>query len=72
MAKKMSMTQFKKECVKHGYNPATATALKRIANKGSMMSATEFTPLWTEFHNSHDGWDSIYQLAVEKEFSFLS
>lgn len=65
-----SMRKFKSLCVKHGLNPATATALKRMVNKGQTMSVDSFTKEWTEFCRKYTTWSCVNQLAQQAEFNF--
>ena len=66
-----SMTKFKSLCVKQGLNPATATALKRMINKGQIMPVDSFTEEWTAFCSKYSTWNCVNQLAQKVEFNFL-
>jgi len=66
-----SMTQFKRQCVKHGVNPAVATALKRMVIIGRVMPVEDFTQEWVKFCSKYPSWNRAMQLAQKEDFSFI-
>ena len=59
----MSITKFKKECVRNGLNPVVATKLHQLRLQGLTDTAEQFAPKWDKFIKEHPNWNLVVQLA---------
>jgi len=60
---KMSITKFKRECIRNGLNPVIATKLHQLRLQGEKDNAEQFTPKWDKFIQEHPNWNLVVQLA---------